>query len=158
MKASKKATAAVLTILIILSLCSCAAATIAQPQKAEWSITVEGASKTEFNSNDYAKLTGVKVDAVLKKKDGSETKQVWDGVPLKDVLTVLGVKEYTSITLSADDYTKDYTPDIVNDAKTILGTAVNGEKLTKDGPVEAVAGTQTGNMWIRNLKIIKVNK
>jgi hypothetical protein len=126
----------------------------------EWSIAVEGGSQAAFTGADYAKLAPAKVEATLKKKDGSETKQVWEGVLLKDVLAALGIADYKSITLTAsDDYSKDYTPELVNDAKTILGTVLDGKKLTADeGFVEAVAGSQPGNMWIKSLKSIKVNK
>jgi len=124
-----------------------------------WSVAVEGASQSVFTSEDYAKLTPVKIDTVLKKKDGSETKQVWEGVLLKDVVAALGVTEYKSVTFTAaDDYAKDYTPEIVNDAKSILGTVLDGKKLmADDGFVQAVAGSQSGNMWIKSLKSIKVN-
>jgi hypothetical protein len=148
--------AAVLLITVTLGACAAAGNTAA----AEWTVAVEGASNAEFTSIDYAKITPVKVDAVLKKKDGSETNQAWEGVLLKDVISALGVAEYTSVTLTAsDDYAKDYTPEIVNDAKTILGTSVDGKKLSKeDGFVQAVAGSQSGSMWIKQLKKIKVNK
>ena len=171
MKNQKKLAVIVSALLVIISLCSCAAPAASQaassaPAKdsatasSDWSISVEGASKTVFTSADCAKLAPAKIEAVLKKKDGSETKQTWEGVLLKDVLADLGVTDYKSITLTAsDDYTKDYTPDIVNDAKTILGTTLDGKKLTAEaGFVEAVAGSQGGNMWIQKLKSIKVNK
>ena len=53
-----------------------------------WSITVEGIDDgaIEFTNLDAAKLTTRKVEAVLTKKDGSEQKQNWEGVALKDVL------------------------------------------------------------------------
>lgn len=160
MKNLKIIAALMISIVLIFSLCACTAATNAEAGAAEWSVAVEGASKAEFSSNDYAKLTSVKVDTVLKKKDGSEKQQAWEGVLLKDVIASLGVTEYKTITLTAsDDYSKDYTPELVNDPKTILGTSVDGKKLTaEEGFIQGVAGSQSGNMWIKNLKKITVNK
>lgn len=131
----------------------------ASQESATWSIAVEGADRAEFASTDYAQLDTVTVDAVLRTKDGSETAQTWEGVLLKDVLDAVGAKDYTSVTLEASDgYAKDYTPDLVNDSQTILGTVLNGEALTADeGYVEAVAASQPGNMWIKMLVKIKVN-
>ncbi len=159
MKNLKKTAVILAGILLLVSLCACASQPNSQAA-AEWTVEVEGASKAEFTSLDYAKLTTVKIDTVSKKKDGTEVNETWEGVLLKDVLAALGVKEYESVTMTAsDDYSKDYTPDIVNDEKTILGTSVNGEKLTaEDGFVQAVAGNQGSNMKIKNLKKIKVNK
>lgn len=125
-----------------------------------WKITVEGAGVAEFTNADYDKLSKVTIDVVQKKKDGSETPQKWEGVLLKDVVAALGITDYTSLTLAAsDDYAKDYTPDIVDDSKTIIGAVCNGEALGADGGwVEAVAGSQGSNMWIKNLVKITVNK
>lgn len=154
---------ALLTVLLLAAavFMACGKEETPAPQEsAAWSIAVEGAEKTEFSSADYAKLDTVSVDAVLKTKDGSETEQAWEGVPLKDVLEAVGVENYSSVTLEASDgYAKDYTPDVVNDVQTILGTVVNGEALTADeGYVEAVAASQPGNMWIKMLVKIKVNQ
>jgi hypothetical protein len=81
-------------------------------------------------------------------------------VLFKDVVEALGIKEYTSLTLTASDgYSKDYTPEVVNDKRTILGTVINGKTLSADdGFVAAIAGSQPSNMWIRLLVKIKVNK
>jgi DMSO/TMAO reductase YedYZ molybdopterin-dependent catalytic subunit len=153
---------AVLTIVSLFGACGQQPATSPSQQAAggEWKLTVVGADKAEFTSAEYAKLNTVTIDTVLKKKDGSETPQKWEGVLMKDVVAVLGVKDYTSITFEGSDgYAKDYTPDVVGDAKTLLGTKVDGKALGADGGyVEAVAGSQTGNMWVRDLVKITVNK
>jgi hypothetical protein len=153
--------AAILLAALVFAACSPQpAATSPAQQAGGWKITVEGAAKAEFTNADYDALGKVTIDVVQKKKDGSETSQKWEGALLKDVVAALGVADYTSLTLTAsDDYTKDYTPDIVNDANTIIGTVCNGEALGSDGGwVEAVAGGQRSNMWIKDLIKITVNK
>lgn len=148
-------------LLVFAALGACSSASPSVSASAEvWSIAIDGADKTAFTNKDFDKLNKITIDAVQKKKDGSEQQQKWEGVLLKDVLDSLGITSYTSITLSAsDDYTKDYTPYIVNDTKTIIGTVMNGTALGKDGGyVEAVAANQTSNMWIKNLIKITVNK
>lgn len=142
---------AVLMAAAVFAACSSAASA----DKPEWTITIAGADKAEFTSLDYAKLTVVKIDAEMKGE-----KQAWEGVPLKDVLGLLGVKEYTSITLEGSDgYKMDYSPDIANAADTILGTIVNGTALGKDkGYIQSVAASQPPKMWVRDLVKITVNK
>ena len=129
-------------------------------EEAVWTITIEGADKSEFTSVDYSKLEEVSADTVLAKKDGSTKEQTWEGVLLKDVVEYIGAGDYTSITVEASDgYAKDYTPDIVNDSLTLLGTKSDGEAISEDdGYVQTVVGNQPGNMWIKMLVKITVNK
>lgn len=126
----------------------------------EWSVEVSGAENAVFTSADYKALEKVEIEAVLKQKDGSETSQKWTGVLFSDLVDAIGAGEYTSVTIEAGDgYAKDYTPDIIDDEMTILGTVLDGEELGEDdGFVQAVAGNQPGNMWIRDVVRIKVNK
>ena len=146
-------------MLIVSALAACAPAAV-QTEQAAWSIAVQGADKDAFTSEDYAKPNPVTVDTVLKTKDGTTTDETWQGVRLKDVLDALGVEEYASVTLEASDgYAKDYTPDIVNDEQTIIGTVVNGKALTEeDGFVCAVPASQPGNMRVKLLVKITVNE
>ena len=126
-----------------------------------WTITVEGIgdSAAQFTDLDAAKLTMKKVEATLKKKDGSEITQNWEGVPLKEVLEYLGAEDYESVTVEASDgYAKDYSLDIINREETILGLKLEGEALgEEDGPVQAVPTGESGNMWIKNVTKITVN-
>ncbi len=155
----KLLTAVLITMMVVSALAACAPAP-AQTEQAAWSVEVKGAEKDAFTSADYAKLDPVTIDTVLKTKDGTQADEAWQGVLLKDVLNELGVKDYTSITLEASDgYAKDYTPDIVNDDQTILGTVVNGKALTQeDGYVCAVPASQPGNMRVKLLVKITVNE
>lgn len=145
-------------------LCACAAPAGTQAAAAEsqeWSITVEGAERTAFTNEDYDQLNAVKLEIGPLDTHCSDGKShVWEGVPLKDVIGALGVKDYTSITLTAsDDYTKDYTPDVVNDSKTILATVMDGTPLSADeGFVEAIAAGEKANTWVKKLASITVNK
>jgi hypothetical protein len=148
-----------IVLLVVAALAACAPAPV-QTEQAAWSVKIEGANKDAFTSDDYAKLDQITIETVLKTKDGTATDETWQGVHLNDVLDELGVKEYASITLEASDgYAKDYTPDIVNDDQTILGTVVNGETLTQeDGFVYAVPASQPGNMRVKMLAKITVHE
>ncbi len=157
MNKMKKSLIVIAVLLLVMAVCGACGA---KEEDAVWSVAVSGADKDTFTSVDYGKLDEVTIDVVLTKKDGSETNEAWTGVLLSDVLESLGVTEYASVTMTADDgYAKDYTPDIVNDSLTIIGTSVDGEALSADdGYVEAVAGGQSGNMWIKMLTSITVNQ
>lgn len=145
--------------LIIAILLAAAAIGACSAQQAGWSIAIAGAEKTEFISTDYTKLNVVTIEATLKTKDGTTTTQKYEGVFLSDVIEYLGAGEYASVTVEATDgYSKDYTPDIVNDPLTILAIKADGQPLGDAGPVESVAGGQTGNMWIKNVSKITVNR
>ncbi|KKH59837.1 hypothetical protein DU75_07725 [Methanosarcina mazei] len=76
------------------------------------------------------------------------------------MLESAGVEDFTTVAVeAADGYSKEYTPDLVNTDKTILGTTVDGQKLgSEDGPVQLVIDGQSANMWIKNVAKIKVNK
>lgn len=156
MKIKSVFTLIVVLLFIAASLGACAPQAA---QQAEWSIAVAGAEKTEFTSADYASLSAVTIEATLKTKDGTTKTQKYEGVLLSDALKYLGVTEYASVTVEATDgYSKDYTPDIANDPLTMLAVKADGQPLGDIGPVESVAGSQTGNMWIKNVSKITVNK
>lgn len=153
----KKSLLIIAVLLLVMAVCGACGA---KEEDAVWSIAVSGADEDAFTSVDYDKLDEVTIDVVLKKKDGSETNESWTGVLLSDVLESLGVDAYSSVTMTASDgYAKDYTPDIVNDSLTILGTSVDGEALgADDGYVQSVAGSQSGNMWIKMLDSMTINQ
>jgi hypothetical protein len=151
MRAKMFLLAAVLMAAAALGACSA--------QQPDWSIAVVGAEKTEFTSADYAKLGAVTVEATLKTKDGTMKTQKYEGVLLGDVIEYLGAAEYVSVTVEATDgYAKDYTSGIADDPLTILAVKADGQLLGDAGPVESVAGGQTGNMWIKSVSKITVNK
>ena len=174
-------TSVILTMMLIFSACgtnlqtSSKATTQAQVQtqgdtqaspeagtQSAWkfSIILADGSTVDFTHQDAGSIGTVDIKATLKKKDGSTVEQQWTGVLLSKVLEKAGVTEYTSLTAEAGDgYKKDYTPDIANSADTIIGIKVDGQPLDeKSGPVELVAGSQSGNMWIKNLSKITVVK
>ncbi len=152
----KRVLLAVLAIAMVFVLVACAA----PKQAAEWSISVEGADVSAFTNADYAKLNEVSFTAVLKNKAGEKTEQECLGVRFADIVQAIGAGEYVSISVeAADGYTQDYTPDVVNDEKTILATAIDGKSLvTEESGVQTVAGNYPGNLWIRDVVRITVNK
>lgn len=156
----------ILALVVILSMSftfmACGGANQTNQEKPAWTISVEGVkdSATEFTSVDFGKLSTVDIDATLKKKDGSEQKQKFTGVPFTKVLESLGVKDYSKVTVEAKDaYSKDYTSDLINAEGTILAVKADGKDLASDsGPVELVVSSQSGNMWIKCVAKIKVAK
>lgn len=173
----KKLLALLITLTLIFSVTGCGqgkkstaetgALTPAETQAAEtsaskWSITIEGVSDKamEYSSDEFNKLGTVEIDAVMKKKDGTEQKGKWTGVPLLKLLESLKVKEYSYVVVEAKDgYSKEYTPDLVESQGTILGIKVDGKELDSgSGPVELVVNGKGSNWWIKNVSKIKVVK
>ncbi len=148
----------IFSILLLLTVLFCSCGDVIVEPK--WIIGVKGADEAVFSSLDYAKLSEVTITVENEQQDGSVLEEIWEGVYLKDVLDYLGVVEYSSVTLSSsDDFAIEYSPEIINDSLTILATNVNGRDIKhEDGYVQAVAGNQPENMWIKQLSKISVNK
>ncbi|MBT9159082.1 MAG: molybdopterin-dependent oxidoreductase [Dehalococcoidia bacterium] len=126
-----------------------------------WSIAIEGVEGVEeFTDIDAAKLAMITVDVVQRRRDGTETPQSWEGIPLRNVMDHLGVIEFSSIVVIAgDDYTMEYTPDIVNADDSILGLLLDGEALDeKRAPAQTIIGGKPARYWVRNVVRITVNK
>lgn len=155
-----------LAILLVVLLLGVAVIGCSQPEdetpvaEPEWTISIEGveAEPIKFTDLDAAELTQKDVEAVKKKKDGTETKENWQGVPLKEVLAAVGAADYQSVTVEASDgYAQEYSLEVINREETILGLVRNGEKLdADDGPVQMVPTGESGNMYIKNLAKITV--
>ncbi|WZL72378.1 molybdopterin-dependent oxidoreductase [Clostridiaceae bacterium 35-E11] len=149
-------------ILILVSFTGCSQKQEVAVQNAEWIISIEGTKEgtVEFTNIDAEKLSPKEITAILKKKDGSETEQNWKGYALKEVLGAYGVKEFSTVVVEAEDgYAKEYTPELVNSEGTILGTVLDGKPLDKaDNKVQLVVKDASGNMWIKNVAKIIVNK
>jgi DMSO/TMAO reductase YedYZ molybdopterin-dependent catalytic subunit len=132
------------------------------PAEPDWEIVIEGvtSSPITFTSIDAEKLQMVEIEVILRKRDGSEEKQNWKGIPLKAVLEAVGAKDYKGVIVeAADGYAKEYTLEITNRAETILGLELNGSKLDDSlGPVQMVPKGEMGNMFIKNLSKITVIK
>ena len=141
---------------LIILLCSCGDV-IVDPK---WIIGVKGADTSYFSSIEYGQLREVTITVEKEQQDGSVIEEEWKGVRLKDVLDFLDITNYASITLSSsDDYSIEYTPDIINDPLTILGTNVNGRDIKyEDGYVQTVAGNQPESMWVKKPNKMTVNE
>lgn len=148
----------IFSILLLLTVLFCSCGDVIVEPK--WIIGVEGTDAAVFSSLDYANLSEVTITVEKEQQDGSVLEEIWEGVYLKDVLDYLDVAEYTSVTLSSsDDFAIEYSHEIINDSLTILATNVNGRDIKhEDGYVQAVAGNQPENMWIKQLSKISVNK
>ncbi|NLZ93979.1 MAG: molybdopterin-dependent oxidoreductase [Firmicutes bacterium] len=157
-KVSLKVSLLLVVLLLSVALIGCSGEKT-PPAEPEWTISIEGVKDEPitFTDLDAAKLTQKDVEAVKTKKDGTEIKENWQGVSLKDVLDAVGAIDYQGVTVeAADGYAKDYTLEIINREETILGLVRDGEELgEEDGPVQMVPAGESGNMYIKNLaKII----
>ena len=151
----KKIILGVLAVLMIFTIVGCTTEkqTLAE---SKWSLEIVGADKITLTDLECKELDLVELTADLKKKDGSVIPQKWSGYKLVDIINLIGVSEYTSIVVEADDgYSAEYTPDIVNDPETILGIVRDGEEREK--PM-MVAKNQRGNFWIKNTSKLTINK
>lgn len=146
----------IVLLLFTTILCSCGDV-IVEPK---WIIGVKGADAAVFSSLDYAKLHEVTITVEDEQQDGSVLEETWEGVYLKDVLDYLGITDYSTITLtSSNDFSVEYTPDIINDSLTILATNVNGKEIKhEDGYIKVIAGNQPENMWVESPAKIYINK
>jgi DMSO/TMAO reductase YedYZ molybdopterin-dependent catalytic subunit len=116
----------------------------------EWSIDVEVTGKEAVKfTNLTADETGpIEVEIAVKDKDTFLEEETWTGVLLKDVLEYVGVKEFSVVSVeSADGYSREYEPDIVNSEGTAIGWIRNGEPLgEEDGFVKLVVDGK-GPKW-----------
>ncbi len=144
-------------ILLFLTMIFCSCGDVIVEPK--WIIGIKGSNAKVFSSLDYGKLQKVTITVNKKKQDGGVLEEIWKGVRIKDVFHYLGIKDYSSIVLtSSDDYSSEYTPDIIDDPLTIIGTDVNGKELGhENGYVQAVAGNQPESTWVKKLIKITVN-
>lgn len=127
----------------------------------KWTISIEGIKDeaVSFTSIDAEKIGSKEIKATMKKKDGSEKEQTWNGYGLKEVLEYLKVEEYSSVVVEAGDgYGKELTEDLVISEGTILGIMVDGKALEDDNKVQLVVNGKGSNWWIKGVSKIKVVK
>ncbi|WKY43657.1 hypothetical protein Q5O14_13565 [Eubacteriaceae bacterium ES2] len=124
-----------------------------QESTPEFTIALEGVEgKTEFTQADLAELPLVEQTIVMTKKDGTETGGTFEGYLLKDVVDLLGITDFTAITMEASDgYTKDYDKATVEAADSLVSISVDGEAL-----ISVVAESQGAGYWVQNLTKMSV--
>ncbi|WP_432402575.1 hypothetical protein [Wukongibacter sp. M2B1] len=127
-----------------------------------WTIGIEGVKdeSIRLTNIDAEKIEIREITAILKKKDGSETEQAWKGYGIKEVLDYVKAGEYSSIVVEAGDgYSKEYTKDLIEREGTILGVILDGKALEEDNNrVQLVVQGEPGNLWIKDVAKIIVNK
>lgn len=127
--------------------------TQSQESTAEFTIALDGVEgKTEFTQADIAELPLVEQTIVMTKKDGTETGGTFEGYLLKDVVELLGITDYTAITMEASDgYTKDYEKATVEAEGSLLAISVDGESS-----ISVVAGSNGAGYWVQDLTKMSV--
>ena len=101
--------------------------------------------------------------------DHTKANETYAGVPLIDLLTLLGVAEKPSgkelrlyvVAVGSDDYEVVYSLGevlpYVHDATVIVADSVDGKPLTDSGPLQLVATREKHPArWVRNLVAIRV--
>ncbi len=158
----RKLTFLALLLLVTILIFGCANQAAQPAAEPEWEIELEGVKETpiKFTSIDAEKLKMVEIEVIRRKRDGSEEKQNWKGIPLKAVLESVGAKDYKGVIAEAKDgYAKEYSLELTNRQETILGLELNGKELDESvGPVQLVPKGEPGNMFIKNLTKITVIK
>lgn len=154
-------------ILLILTLvvtvfAGCSGKEEASSKEANWTVSVEGIGDEAISFTDISaqEISTKEIEAVMKKKDGSEQEQTWKGYGLKEVLDYLNAGEYTSVVVeAADGYSKELTKDLADSEGTILGVMVDGKALEEDdNRIQLVIKGKGSNWWIKGVAKIKVIK
>lgn len=129
--------------------------TTSQDSSTEFTIALEGVDgKTEFTQADLAELPLVEQTIVLTKKDGTEAGGTFEGYLLKDAVELLGITDYTAITMEASDgYTKDYEKVTVEAEDSLLTLSLDGEE-----EISVVAGSKGAGSWVQDLSKMTVVK
>ena len=151
---------AAVMVLTFIAAAGCSTSKSAGVTEADWTIMIKDSSgkSMEFSNEDAGKLELVEVDAVLIKKDGSETEQKWKGVAVSEVLKNSGISGYSMVAVEATDgYSQEFEAAAINDPGTILGFFLDGQEITvEDGLVQLVVPSLEGKFWIKNVSVIEV--
>jgi hypothetical protein len=150
---------AALMVTVLAGCSGAASGTAVEDQEALWTIALESGDGTiEFTYIDAGRLEMVEVEAVKKKKDGSEETQNWEGILVSDVLESKGVSDYNLVKIEASDgYSMEFDAAAINDSGTIFGFRVDGEDIDpEDGPVQLVVKTMESKAWIKNVAKITI--
>ncbi len=155
----KKLSVYMILIISIMTFVGCSKEVPAAAEPA-WSIAVEGvkAEAISFTDLDVEKIGTVDAKATMKKKDGTEQEQLWNGVSFKAFLDYLEVGEYNLVIVEASDgYSKEYTSHELENEGSLLAVKVDGKELTtEDGLVYLVVDGKGSNWWIKNVSKITI--
>lgn len=162
----KKILLLTLTLAMVFSLTACSGGGSKEPEISEDSVTWELAVETPeeeivtITQVDQDTIGLVDLEATAKHKDGTEEKNKWTGMVLKDILEFADISDYSLVEVEAiDGFTVEYTPEIVNNDGTILAIKVDGESLDEDsGPIQSVVEGQGQNLWIRQVVKLTVSQ
>lgn len=115
----------------------------------KWTISVQGVDGiTQITSDDFYRFPIIEKEASKTNSVGTTTTNVFKGVILKDILTSKGIAGYQSVSIVAtDDYSVEYTPEIINASDTMLVTIIDGAPIT-DGP-RTICPSQSASMWMK---------
>lgn len=158
----KKRVVFILMLIVVLAFCvGCGKKQETSSDEVKWTISIEGIKDEaiSFTNIDAEKINKKEMNAILKKKDGSEKEQAWKGYELKEVLDYLKAGEYNSVVVeSGDGYSKELKKDLAMSEETILGIMVDGNVLDDDNKVQLVIKGKGSNWWVKGVAIIKVVK
>jgi hypothetical protein len=128
----------------------------------QWSLVVGGQVDHEltFTYSNFTSQQNVTEIAKLECVDGPSARAAWTGVPLKNILSIAGVKSgaVDVVFYGADGYTSSlaWPSEIKSDV--LLATGMNGETLPPDQgfPLRVVAPNELGYKWVKWVTRIEV--
>lgn len=110
-----------------------------------FSVVVEGLEDaTEFNQDYYMDMSEETVTLTVTNSAGEKKDYECRGVYLRDVMSVLGAEEYTSVKVVAADYEQTFDAALVNEDTTFFAIEVNGS--TEDCPT--ILAASKGSKYI----------
>ena len=151
----------VLLVLVLLTTVFAGCAGGGGAPKVDWTVKVSGAvtKPLQLNYADLAKRPQVKLEnVVMRKSQGEDTTNTWDGPALDAILKDAGVSaKATGLTLkAADGYAIQLTMQELN--KAIIALKMDGKWISEDekGPIRLVAPDKPANAWLFQLTDIEV--
>ena len=127
-----------------------------------WTLEVSG--KVDkiilFDYNNLTNLESIKLTATLECVDGPSGTAEWEGIPLVDILDIVGVEDDACdvIFYAKDDYTDSLNIEEASAENILLAFKMNGETLPKEHgfPVRLVCPDHYGYKWVKWIVKIKV--
>jgi hypothetical protein len=127
-----------------------------------WSLRIEGhvMNSTTLTYQEILAMPSTEVRATLKCVEGPSGTAVWKGVPLRDVLDTVGVRDgaVDVVFHAADGYSSSLDLDDANEPDVLLCYGMNGEPLPEGQgfPLKVVVPGKSGYKWVKWIERIEV--
>lgn len=113
---------------------------------------VNGSSTVTLTEEELSAIESITMKATMTKKDGTSVEYEYVGLPMAKVLEAANVKDYKTVTATAsDNYTCEYTSDMVKTAGSIIAYERDGEVLGDSGPLMTILKDEASSTWCKTL-------